>query len=80
MNTSVLVVVGLFFIIGITVGIVAVVAVANLRSDRRGGLDSPPADEPGGPGQQPPDPGYLDAESDDRPRWPGDADSGYEGG
>jgi len=79
MNVPVVVIVGLFFIIGITVGVIAVVAMAAVRSDRSGRLSGPPESGPDGPGRQPPGPGLEDLELDDRPRWPGDADYGYYG-
>ena len=68
-------VIAAFFILGIGVGVIAVIAMSALRSDwgrlggrarrlRRGA--GPPLG--GGPGwEEPPGPG----ETDDRPRWPG---------
>lgn len=64
MNGTVVVVVSAFFVIGILVGAIAVVAMSVLRSGRRG--------RPGA--------GRDDAESDDQPRWPGDADSEFTSG
>jgi hypothetical protein len=48
MNAQVLAVVGVFFIVGLAAGVIAVVALGVLRADRqrRGG---PPAQGPGGP-------------------------------
>jgi hypothetical protein len=74
----------IIFIIGVTVGYIVVIALSALRADRKavqGGpkvLDEPDDDETdrnsGGSGI----PGHWDSvTSDDRPRWPGDTDSGY---
>jgi len=79
MNASVEVIMGLFFIIGIMVGVITVVAMSALRQDRqarRGRRGRPPQYERFG---QPPDRGWEGAEPDDRPRWPGEADGGYHG-
>lgn len=78
MNVSVVVIVGLFFIIGIMVGAIAVVAMAAFRSDRSGRLVNQPESEPDGNGRQP-GPDLEDVELHDRPRWPGDVDHGYYG-
>jgi hypothetical protein len=64
MNDSVVAIVSAFFIIGIAVGIISVIALSVLRDDRRG--------LPREPG-----PGRGDAGPDDRPRWPGDADKDF---
>ena len=74
MNESVVIIVGLFFIIGITVGIIAVIALSALRADRWGGPDSWPGCEPGGSDEQPPDTDWGSTVPDNGPRWPGDAD------
>jgi len=75
MTAPVMVIIGLFFLIGITAGIIGVIAMANVRRDR-GGSDNPPESAPGWGDEQPPGPGDRDPEPDDRPRWPGDAGSG----
>jgi hypothetical protein len=77
MTTPVMVITGLFFLIGIMVGLIGVVAMANVRSERPGGPDNPPDNAPGWGDEQPPGPGGRGAEHDDRRRWPGDAGSGY---
>jgi hypothetical protein len=48
MSPVVLAVVGIFFVIGITAGVVVVVAISALRADRRRG-SGPPEQGPGGP-------------------------------
>jgi hypothetical protein len=67
MNDSVVAIVSAFFLIGIAVGIVAVVAMSVLRAERRG----KPADPPG--------PRWDDAGPDDHPGWPGGLDSDFSG-
>ncbi len=67
MNDSVVAIVSAFFVIGIVVGVIAVVAMSVLRRGRRGG----------GP---PPSAGWGDAEPDGQPRWPGDVDSEFTSG
>jgi len=76
-TAPVLVIVGLFFLIGITVGVIVVIAMANARRERPGGPDNPPEPAPGWGDEQPPDPGDRDVEQDDRPRWPGDTGNGH---
>ncbi len=80
MNDSVVAIVSAFFIIGITVGIIAVVAMSVLRPGRQGRPGDPREYEPAGPGEQPPDPGRDDAVTDEHPRWPGDVDSDFTSG
>ncbi len=56
--TSVAVITGIFFIIGITVGVIVVIAMSALRRDRRDGPGDWPGhgpDGPDGPDEQPPD-------------------------
>jgi hypothetical protein len=48
MSAVVLAVVGIFFVIGIAAGVVTVVAISALRTDRRRG-GGPPEQGPGGP-------------------------------
>ncbi len=79
MIDSVVAIVSAFFVMGITVGIIAVLAMAALRADRRGHPGSPLEYGPGGLDEPPPDPGWDDAGSDDHPRWPGDTDNDFIG-
>ena len=53
--TSVAVITGIFFIIGITVGVIVVIAMSALRRDRRDGPGDWPGHGPDGPDEQPPD-------------------------
>jgi hypothetical protein len=77
MNDSVVAIVSAFFIIGITVGIIAVVALSAHRADRRGDLGDPLDYGPRRSGESPPDRGWDDAAPDDHLRWPGGADSDF---
>jgi hypothetical protein len=68
MSDTVVAVVSIFFIIGITVGIITVVALSVLRPRRRG--------RPGGrleygPPDQAPDSDWDERGLDEHPRWPG---------
>jgi hypothetical protein len=72
MNDSVVVIVSAFFIIGITVGMIAVIALSVLRADRLGVPDDPQEHGPRGRGDQPRDPGWDNAGRAGHPRWPGD--------
>jgi hypothetical protein len=77
MNDTVVAIVSAFFIIGILVGIVTVIAAAVLRAGRRGRPDDPedlPDYEPGEPG----DP-WDDTGPDGHRRWPGDANTDLRG-
>jgi hypothetical protein len=75
MNDTVVAIVSAFFIIGITVGIVAVFAMSAIRADRRNQVKYGPRLEyrQDRPGERPPDPGW----DDDQPHWPGDADNDF---
>jgi hypothetical protein len=75
MNDSVVAIVSAFFIMGITVGIVAVVALSVLRADRLGVPGDPHKYGPHAPGDQPPHTGWRNAGADGHPRWPGDVDN-----
>jgi hypothetical protein len=77
MNDSVVAIVSAFFIIGITVGIIAVVALSALRADRAGHRGDPMDYAPHGRGEQPTDRGWDDAGPDSHPRWPRDVDSDF---
>ena len=76
MNDTVVAIVSAFFVIGILVGIIAVVAMSVLRAGRRGGpgdlLDYEPL-EP----REPPGYPWDDTGPDRHPRWPGDADNDF---
>jgi hypothetical protein len=67
--TSVVVIVAVFFVIGITVGIVTVVALAALRQDRRSVPGGWPEYGARRPGEQPPDPRWDDGLDVERPWW-----------
>jgi hypothetical protein len=67
--TSVAVIVGIFFIIGITVGVIAVIAMSALRRDRRDGPDDWPGRGPDGPDDQPPDLDWDGTSSDEHAWW-----------
>jgi hypothetical protein len=79
MNDSVVAIVSAFFIIGITVGIIAVVALSVLRADRVGVPSDPQEYGPRRRGDQPRDPGRDNAGRDGHPRWPGDYDNDFSG-
>jgi hypothetical protein len=77
MNDTVVAIVSAFFIIGIFVGIVAVIAAAVFRADQRGRPEDPrelPDHEPG----EPDDP-WDDTTPDGHPRWPGESDTDFRG-
>ena len=75
MNDTVVAIVSAFFVIGILVGIIAVVAMSVLRADRRGAPGDPLDFEPGEPAGRP----WDDTEPDRHPRWPGNAGNGSSG-
>jgi len=77
MNDSVVAIVSAFFIIGITVGIIAVVAMSVLRRDRRGHPGDPEDYDPAEPDDQRHAPGWDDAGPGEHPRWPGDASNDF---
>jgi hypothetical protein len=60
MSAPVVTVIGIFFIIGVAAGMVAVVALSALRADRRRG-GGPPEQGPGGPSRGQPDDGREDS-------------------
>jgi hypothetical protein len=86
MNDSVVAIVSAFFIIGITVGIIAVIALSVLRTRRPadpGDQDDLPENGPRGtvgqranPGWEA-HPGWDDAAPQDKPHWPGDDDNDF---
>jgi len=53
--TSVAVITGIFFIIGITVGVIIVIAMSAFRRDRPAGPGDGPEHGPDGPDERPPD-------------------------
>jgi len=76
MNDTVAAIVSAFFIIGIVVGIIAVVAMSVLRAEHRGDQDEDvdPVDDP----YELPGPGWDDPRGQYR-RWPDDADNDLSG-
>jgi hypothetical protein len=78
MNDTVVAIVSAFFVIGIVVGFIIVIAVSVLRADRRRDPGDPLDYEPRGPRE----PGSLpwdDTAGGGRPHWPGDADNDFSG-
>lgn len=77
MNDTVAAIVSAFFIIGIVVGIIAVVAMSVLRAEHRGDQDDDagPFDDP----YERPGPGWDDPYSGQHRRWPGDTDDDFSG-
>jgi hypothetical protein len=68
------------FIIGILVGMIAVVAISALWANRRGGqgnLEYPLDYLARGPGEPPAILPWDNAGRDNYPRWPGDADNDF---
>jgi hypothetical protein len=78
MNGTVVAIVGGFFVAGILVGIIAVVAASVLRADRRGDSGDLLDDEPREP-REPPDYPWNDTGPDRHPHWPGDDDNDFSG-
>ncbi|MGH3174752.1 MAG: hypothetical protein ACRDPF_12925 [Streptosporangiaceae bacterium] len=81
MNDSVVAIVSAFFIIGISVGVIAVIALSVIRARRASG----PGDGPGDPGDQPehypppPEPGWHGSGAEGQPSWPGDSAADFRG-
>ena len=78
MNDTVVAIVSAFFVIGILVGIIIVIAMSVLRAERRG--------DPGDllefashESREPPGLPWDDAGPDRHRRWPGDDDSDFRG-
>lgn len=83
MNDSVVAIVSAFFVIGITVGVITVVAMSALRTDRQGrrGRQGRPLEYGADAFDElPPDPSWDDADPDDYPRWPANADHHFRNG
>jgi hypothetical protein len=78
MSDTVVAIVGAFFVTGILVGIIAVIAMSVLRAERRGDpgglLDFEPRQS-----REPPGLPWDDSGPDRHPRWPGDADDDFGG-
>lgn len=75
MNDAIVAIVSAFFIIGIAVGIIAVVAMSVLRAERRGGQGD--HGEPFDDSDEPPGPGRDDLDSGQHHRWPADTDNDF---
>jgi hypothetical protein len=80
MNDSVVAIVSAFFVIGITVGIITVLAMSALRTGRQGRRGRPPEYGAGAFDELPPDPSWDDADPGGHPRWPADADTHFRNG
>jgi hypothetical protein len=79
---TVAVVIGIFFVVGLFVGGVAVIALPALRNQGFRRPRQRDNGQPGSAGIRPRETGaarWEDEETDERPRWPGDADGGYSG-
>lgn len=76
MNDTVVAIVSAFFVIGILVGIIAVVAMSVLRADRRGGPGDPLDYESREP-REPPGYPWADTGPDSHSRWPGNDDTDF---
>jgi hypothetical protein len=75
MNDTVVAIVSAFFVIGILVGIIIVVAMSVLRADRR----RDPGDLLDDESREPPGLGWDDTGRNGRSRWPGNADNDFSG-
>lgn len=78
MSDTVVAIVSAFFVIGIAVGIIAVVAMSVLGAGRRDHGDLPDR-EPPGPGSPAPEARWDDSVPGDRPHWPGEAGGDFSG-
>jgi hypothetical protein len=81
MNDSVIAIVSAFFIIGISVGVIAVIALSVIRRRRADGRGGGPHDPGGLPEYDlaPPEPGWQDSGDEGQPSWPGDSDTDFRG-
>jgi hypothetical protein len=77
MNDTVVAILSAFFVIGIVVGIIAVIALSVLRAEGRGhqGDQAEPLDD----SDQSPGSGWDAPDSGPDRRWPGDADNDFSG-
>jgi hypothetical protein len=80
MNDSVVAIVSAFFVIGITVGVITVLAMSALRTDRQGRRGRPPKYGTAAFDELPPEPSWDDADPDDQPRWPAEVDTHFRNG
>ena len=76
MNDTVVAIVSAFFVIGILVGIIIVVATSVFRAERRGHPGDLLDYESRG-SREPPGLAWDDAGRNGRSRWPGDADNDF---
>jgi hypothetical protein len=67
--TSVAVITGIFFIIGITVGVISVIAISALRRDGRDGPGDWPGDGPNWPNRRPPGPDWDGPRTEQNQWW-----------
>jgi hypothetical protein len=77
MNDTVVAIVSAFFVIGILVGVIVVIAMSVLQAERRGASEDPLDFGPRGPRQPPGLPRDDDTRQDGYSRWPGDADNDF---
>ncbi len=80
MNGSVVGIVSAFLIIGVAVGIIAVLALSALRVDRRGNPHGPRGHGPRRLSEPPTHRGWDEAGPDDHPRWPENVDNHFRHG
>lgn len=71
MNDTVVAIASAFFLIGILVGVIAVIAISVLRAGRRRYPGDPLDFEPRGSGEPPPGLPWDGTAPDGRPHWPG---------
>ena len=76
MNDSVVAIVSAFFVIGILAGVIAVIALSAIRAHRPGRLGDLGNQPKYGP-SEPSGPGWGVSAPENRPRWPGDADTDF---
>jgi len=77
MNDTVVAIVSAFFVIGILVGFITVIAMSVLRADRRRNPGDPLDYGPRDRGGHSAGPGWDDDGPDDQPRWPGGVDGDF---
>ena len=80
MNGSVVAIASAFFVIGITVGIIAVVAISVLRASHLSQPGHPGNPLEHEPGEEPPDAHWDDAAPRDRQSWPGEVGNDFSAG
>jgi hypothetical protein len=79
MNDTVAAIVSAFFLIGILVGIIAVIAMSVLRAERRRYPGDPLDFKPRGSGEPLPGLPWDDTAPDGRTGWPEDVDNDFSG-